>query len=326
MDDRHHRRSGARMKWTLRPASEFAALSGQWAQLHVRCQASPMLAVEFVAPLIAEFGSGAELLAVCEHEARTVAMALVAPQGRGAWASFQPSPGADRPVAAGRCPCPARVAGRADGRPARPAAGVRPDPVRPRSAGAPARLAPAAHDGLHRHGENYHRFKQFRRLLECARQEPARKSEKTAHKARQGCRGPAPAGQPRPAGRGRSGGRLRLYSRARGWKADGGTAVNASKQCPGTLLPRHARRLLLKRGAGSIYRYWFGQQLVAMDLCIEDERQIIVLKTTYDESVPNSLSPTLLMREEACRAVCRRPPGAPGVLRQSDGMAHALDG
>ena len=38
-----------------------------------------------------------------------------------------------------------------------------------------------------------------------------------------------------------------------------------------------------------------------MDLCIEDGEQIIVLKTTYDESVQGNLSPTLLMREEACR-------------------------
>jgi hypothetical protein len=56
-----------------------------------------------------------------------------------------------------------------------------------------------------------------------------------------------------------------------------------------------------RRGAGSIYRYYFNEQLVAMDLCVEDGASIVVLKTSYDESVPNSLSPTLLMREEACR-------------------------
>ncbi|UUZ51393.1 GNAT family N-acetyltransferase [Massilia sp. B-10] len=324
MDDRHHRRSGARMKWTLRPASEFAALSGQWAQLHVRCQASPMLAVEFVAPLIAEFGSGAELLAVCEHEARTVAMALVAPQGRGAWASFQPSPGADRPVAAGRCPCPARVAGRADGRPARPAAGVRPDPVRPpicwrarQARTSCARWTTSTRrklPSLSSFDDYWNaRGKNLRANLKNSAQSSTRMPWSCA------CRSAAtrrtwPQRWPTTAS-----------SRARAGRP-AAAPPSTLKQCPGTLLPRHARRLLLRRSAGSIYRYWFGQQLVAMDLCIEDERQIIVLKTTYDESVPNSLSPTLLMREEACRAVCRRPPGAPGVLRQSDGMAHALDG
>jgi hypothetical protein len=86
-----------------------------------------------------------------------------------------------------------------------------------------------------------------------------------------------------------------------GWKAGGGTAVSADND-----QGRYYRAMLegfCRRGAGSIYRYWFDQQLVAMDLCIEDDRQIIVLKTTYDESVPKSLSPTLLMREEACRAL-----------------------
>jgi hypothetical protein len=34
---------------------------------------------------------------------------------------------------------------------------------------------------------------------------------------------------------------------------------------------------------------------------VEERDSIVVLKTSYDESVPASLSPALLMREEACR-------------------------
>jgi hypothetical protein len=56
-----------------------------------------------------------------------------------------------------------------------------------------------------------------------------------------------------------------------------------------------------RRGKGSIYRYWFGERLAAMDLCIEDGDTLIVLKTSYDESLPSGLSPTQLMREEAMR-------------------------
>ena len=84
-----------------------------------------------------------------------------------------------------------------------------------------------------------------------------------------------------------------------GWKASGGTAIH-----PGNAQGRFYRSMLeafCQRDAGRIYRYWFDDQLVAMDLCVEGIDSIIILKTTYDESVSNSLSPTLLMREEACR-------------------------
>jgi hypothetical protein len=79
------------MKWTLTPASAFADKAGQWNDLHARCQASPMLAVDFVQPLLTEFADGGELLASCERDGRVVAMTLVAPRGRGAWATFQPA-------------------------------------------------------------------------------------------------------------------------------------------------------------------------------------------------------------------------------------------
>src|SRR5690606_27268123 len=58
---------------------------------------------------------------------------------------------------------------------------------------------------------------------------------------------------------------------------------------------------LAARGAASVVRYWFGERLVAMDLCVEDAASIVVLKTAYVESAGAGLSPPMLMREEACR-------------------------
>lgn len=86
-----------------------------------------------------------------------------------------------------------------------------------------------------------------------------------------------------------------------GWKAQGGTAIH-----PDNDQGRFYTSMLsafCARGAGAVYRYYFDEQLVAMDLCIEGAGSIIILKTTYDESVPNSLSPTLLMREEETRQI-----------------------
>jgi hypothetical protein len=81
-----------------------------------------------------------------------------------------------------------------------------------------------------------------------------------------------------------------------GWKAGLGTAVH-----PDNAQGRFYRSMLegfARRGGACVYRYHFNEQVVAVDLCIEGHGCVIVLKTTYDESVPASLSPTLLMREE----------------------------
>ncbi len=50
-------------------------------------------------------------------------------------------------------------------------------------------------------------------------------------------------------------------------------------------------------GKGRIFRYLFGDQVVAMDLCIERAGVLVVLKTTYDETV-KVVSPATLMRHE----------------------------
>ena len=110
-----------------------------------------------------------------------------------------------------------------------------------------------------------------------------------------------------------------------GWKAQAGTAVhldNAQGRFYARMLAAFAAR-----GAASVYRYWFGDRLVAMDLCIRQGDCIVVLKTTYDESVPKTFSPALLMREEAVRAIFDdRWRGPDRILWQGDGMAHPLDG
>jgi len=54
-----------------------------------------------------------------------------------------------------------------------------------------------------------------------------------------------------------------------------------------------------RQGAGRIYRYWYNDDIVAMDLCIEGNGSIIILKTTYEESLNYRTAPALLMRQEA---------------------------
>jgi CelD/BcsL family acetyltransferase involved in cellulose biosynthesis len=92
------------------------------------------------------------------------------------------------------------------------------------------------------------------------------------------------------------------YSRleSAGWKGAEGTAVH-----PDNAQGRFYRALFedfCRRGAGIIYRYWYGDSVAAVDLCIKDDDTLIVLKTTYDETIQNS-SPASLMRHEYFRQI-----------------------
>jgi CelD/BcsL family acetyltransferase involved in cellulose biosynthesis len=83
---------------------------------------------------------------------------------------------------------------------------------------------------------------------------------------------------------------------AAGWKAAGGTAIHSDNS-----QGRFYREMLERfcsNGRGCIFRYYFDDRVVAVDLCIESNDVLVILKTTYDESI-KLFSPAFLMREEA---------------------------
>ena len=85
-----------------------------------------------------------------------------------------------------------------------------------------------------------------------------------------------------------------------GWKAHEGTAVS-----PDNAQGRFYRKVFetfCGAGAGTIYRYSFGDRVVAMDLCLESNDAMVILKTTYDESI-KAISPAILMRHEYFHAI-----------------------
>lgn len=82
---------------------------------------------------------------------------------------------------------------------------------------------------------------------------------------------------------------------SQGWKSDQGTAIH-----PSNAQGRFYRGLLEQaatRGEALVYEYRFDGRTVAMNLCIRRQRCLVVLKTTYDESI-KTLSPAFLLREE----------------------------
>ena len=81
-----------------------------------------------------------------------------------------------------------------------------------------------------------------------------------------------------------------------GWKADNGTAIH-----PDNDQGRFYAELLgaaANQGEAVVFEYYFGERHVASNLCLRRDGRLIVLKTTYDESVDKSLSPAFLLRQD----------------------------
>lgn len=80
-----------------------------------------------------------------------------------------------------------------------------------------------------------------------------------------------------------------------GWKQHTATAIhrdNAQGQFYSRLLQRY-----MTNKTGTIFKYYYDSQIVAMDLAIEHGDLMILLKTTYDENIKTT-SPAQLMHQE----------------------------
>ena len=287
------------MKWSLHPAARFDALAPHWAALHAAGPAAPMLAPNFVSALLAQFAKGDEVLALCADAAGPCAAAVLAPQGPGRWASFQPAqapialwlqrPGIDSQALleglVGALPGLVLQVGVSQCVPLLVPRGVDRDGTRTLDYIATARIdvAGSFDDYWNTRGKNLRgNLKKQRNRL--AADGVATRLE-IATQAGQMAAAVADYG--------------RLESA--GWKARSGTAVDAGNE-QGRFYTRMLEAFARDGGARA-YRYWFGERLVAMDLCILERDTIVILKTAYDESVGSTLSPALLMREQACRGL-----------------------
>lgn len=81
-----------------------------------------------------------------------------------------------------------------------------------------------------------------------------------------------------------------------GWKNSGGTAIHIDNE-QGKFYCNMLTNFSRNQNA-LIFQYYYDDNLVATDLCIKDTDSLIILKTTYDETITAS-SPAMLMRQEA---------------------------
>jgi hypothetical protein len=287
------------MTWTIHPIREFESLREQWQRANLAGSASPLFDVDFVVPLLREFCSGKEVIACCERDHRIEAMGILTPKGRGVWETFQPS---QAPlgiwVQRGGVQWQELPSGLMRKLPGFPlAVGItQQDPQlisRPNENATLKTLdyVDTAKITLQGSFEDYWsaRGKNLRQNMKKQRS----KLEKEGVITRlQLTTAPEDVAQA-----------MVDYGKleSAGWKAQLGTAIhpdNAQGRFYQSMLEAFCRR-----GTGRVYRYWYNDRIVAMDLCIEGAGSIIILKTTYDESIKDGSSPAFLLRQEEVQAL-----------------------
>ncbi len=279
--------------WRLFPGREFASIASQWDDLNEAGASSPLLTSTFVSHLLTHFGTGREKIALYESEGRLKAICVIG-SGTSAPLSFQPS----------QAPIGLYVQEQTDGldhnalRQLIPALGIgsvmfglmQLDPeLLPR----PVDQSLLETNDYIRTGrititgsfEDYWaaRGKNLRSNMKKQRN----KLEGEGIVTRLEC-----LTRPEDVAAG-----IAEYGRleAAGWKSAGGTAISADNQ-----QGRFYRALLedyCARGWGRIYRYWFNDKVVAVDLCVACGGTMVILKTTIDETI-KGVSPAFLMRHE----------------------------
>ena len=287
-----------RMLWSFFPAREFERLAPEWDRLALACGDVPFLHSRFIAPLLAEFAGERSLLASCADQRGVVAMTIVAPKGGTAWQTWQPSQlplcpwvmrrgddvGALGESLLRALPGFALHLGLTQLDPhlvSRPTAGACIETLDYIETGWIA-IEGAFDDYWSARGKNLRtNMRKQRKKLQTDGVAPAlelcsRREDMAAAVADYGTLESA------------------------GWKASLGTAIH-----PDNAQGRFYRSMLenfAAVGSACVYRYRFGEKVVAVDLCVRTPAMLVVLKTTYDESI-RTLSPAFLLREDALRTI-----------------------
>lgn len=286
------------MPWSLYPASCLAEHAKTWDDLQQRTTNVAFLETAFLLPLLEHFGSGQERLALCREDGRVVAAALVRRGGSGKWDTFQPS---QLPLSPWLCELPADHLARAVslmGSLPAPCAGLGLSQL-------DSMLQPRPQDGATVRTQDYietafidvsqpfddyweARGKNLRQNTRKQRNKLLAESTQTRLDCVTHPDDVASA--------------IAAYGRleSKGWKAANGTAVHADN-AQGRFYTAMLRNFCAL-GRGRIYRYFFNEDIVSMDLCIDNGSTIVILKTAYDES-RSAVSPSALMRQEEFRSI-----------------------
>lgn len=281
------------MTWRILSAGRFGEFRDQWQALNAHSGNTPVLHADFVSPLLEELGSGKEHLAICDAPSGPIAMTILSRQGSFSWQSFQP---ANAPlglwVSNGTKSVQSLLSGLLKALPTIVGlVGVlQQDPdlaPRPPTAGGLSTLDYIETARITIAGTFEHYWSQRGKNL--------RRNVKRQHAALE-----------------REGVKTRLevlvrasemeravadYARLEsgGWKRAIGTAVG-HEDAQARFYVKMMERFCTAN-AGQVFRYYYGNDIVASDVCVSHGDVLVILKTTYDESVKKT-SPAQLMRHE----------------------------
>jgi CelD/BcsL family acetyltransferase involved in cellulose biosynthesis len=285
------------MTWQIFPLSRFTELAPQWDALQRECSDLPFLESLFLTPLLTEFSSGREVLAVDVRGGAWHCAAILTPNRRGAWETFQPS---QLPLGAWVGPQSSmasphwaqEVEGLCAALPGFSlTVGLTQLDSRfhPRPANAATRSSmdyiDTAWVDVNQSFDTYWEGRGKNLKQNCRKQRNKLETDGVAA-VLECVTAPDAVAQA-----------MVDYGalEGAGWKAANGTAV-----MPGNAQGRFYRTMLenfCKQGRARIYRYRFNDKVVSMDLCITSNSTIVILKTAYDESY-KTVSPSSLMRQD----------------------------
>jgi CelD/BcsL family acetyltransferase involved in cellulose biosynthesis len=281
------------MDWKLVPAKQLAALAAQWDALQASTLPHAFLRSDFLLCLLDQFGQGSELLAYREEGGGWTAALLIQPQGKGRWNSFQPS----------QLPLGPVLLPKDEDIEASLQALLRALPGMALAVGL-TQLDSLAHPGPfggpRLRSQHYidtawvdveNGFEAYwegrgKNLRQNTRKQ-LKKVEATGSTPRLEL-----IDTPEPVARAIE--QYGMLERS-GWKAERGTAISVD-DAQGRFY-RQALESAAAAGRTRIYRYWFGDEVVAMDLCVHQDDCLVILKTAYQQA-HQAVSPSTLMRAE----------------------------
>jgi CelD/BcsL family acetyltransferase involved in cellulose biosynthesis len=288
--------SSPRICWEIMPIARFDDQAAQWDALQRNCANLPFLESGFLKPLLEEFGTGQELLIFGFEDDKPCAAAILTKRRFGLWQTCQPS----------QLPLGAWVSRTADNLPdlakslLRALPGInlnlsltQIDPLyQPRPEEEPCiktmDYIDTAWVDIDQPFDTYWEAR-GKNLKTNTRKQRSKLQTENVTLSLECLTQPEAVAQA-----------IEDYGalESAGWKGKDGTAVH-----PDNAQGRFYRKMLenfCAQGRGRIYRYRFNDKVVAMDLCIEADDRIVILKTAYDETY-KTVSPSTLMRQDEFR-------------------------
>lgn len=283
------------MQWRLYPAATFERHAADWDRLQSQTTRTPFLESGFIGPLLSVFGTGNEHLALLRDGESLHAATVLRPLGRGRWETFQPSQLPLGPWVGEGQHCAAHMTALMRKLPglALSLGLTQLDPklvVRPADSPSLRTLDYVNTSYIDIAGDFDGYWESRGKNLRQNTRKQRNKLQADGVVTRLGCttNPSAVAAAIKDYG----------HLESAGWKADAGTAIH-----PDNAQGRFYQQMLenfSSKGRARLYRYHFGDQVVAMDLCIDDGPLVVILKTAYDES-HKQLSPSTLMRQDEFR-------------------------